>query len=309
MLHQQSILFRSKCSKGLRTLQLSLSSTPSLFNSRLPGSQHRLHTTNNLHGDYTNYSPIMPPSKVNPGAERVPFYTPLQNPPPGSPFDPSNAPTLFTPLTTRGVTVHNRFVVSPMCTYSADYGHLTDWHLVHLGQYALAGAGTVMVEATAVEARGRISPEDSGLWQDSQIAPLRRVADVIRSQGSKPAIQLAHAGRKASTVAPWVGKGKKKQVAEKDVNGWPDDVIAPSAIPYDEGYPDPRELSKEEIQGLVKAFADSAKRAIEAGFEIIEIHGAHGYLHTEFLSPLSNVSSPLFLCMNEVLTVKIETHR
>lgn len=230
----------------------------------------------------------MPPSKVNPGAENVPYYTPRQSPQAATPFDPNNAPTLFTPLTTRGVTVHNRFVVSPMCTYSAAYGHLTDWHLVHLGQYALAGAGTVMVEASAVEARGRISPEDSGIWQDSQIPPLKRIADYIRSQGSKPAIQLAHAGRKASTVAPWVGKGKKKQVAEKDVNGWPDDVVAPSAIPYDEGYPNPRELTKIEIQGLVKAFADAAKRAVEAGFEIIEIHGAHGYLHTEFLSPLSN---------------------
>lgn len=233
----------------------------------------------------------MPGSSVNPGAPNVPFYTPEQKPPAGTPRDPSTAPTLFTPLTSRGVTVHNRFVVSPMCTYSADDGHLSDWHLVHLGQYALAGAGCVMVEATAVEARGRISPEDSGLWQDSQIPQLKKITNFIKSQGSSPAIQLAHAGRKASTVAPWVGKGQKKQVAEKDVNGWPDDVVAPSAIPYDEGYPSPRALAKDEIQGLVRSFADAARRAVQAGFEIIEIHGAHGYLHTEFLSPISNVGS------------------
>lgn len=235
----------------------------------------------------------MAPSIANTGAADVPYFTPAQNPPPGTALEPDSAPTLFQPLTTRGVTLHNRFVVSPMCTYSAHDGHLSDWHLVHLGQFALAGAGAVMVEATAVEARGRISPEDSGLWSDSQIPPLRRAVDLIHSQGSKAAIQIAHAGRKASTVAPWIGGTVKKALADESVNGWPSNVVGPSAIPFAETYATPKELTVEEIKGLVQSFVDTAKRAIEAGFDIIEIHGAHGYLHNEFLSPVSNVGHSL----------------
>jgi 2,4-dienoyl-CoA reductase-like NADH-dependent reductase (Old Yellow Enzyme family) len=232
-------------------------------------------------------------SLANVGAPGVPYYTPAQNPPAGTALDPASAPTLFQPLRLRDVTQHNRFVVSPMCTYSAEDGHLTDWHLMHLGQYAMAGAGLVMVEATAVEPRGRISPQDSGLWQDSQVAPLRRIADLIHSQGTKAAIQLAHAGRKASSLAPWIGGTVSKTVADKSLGGWPDDVVAPSALAY-EGYSHPKALTVAEIKGLVQAFADAAKRAIEAGFDVIEIHGAHGYLLCQFLSPISNVR--LFLC-------------
>ncbi|KAI6785871.1 uncharacterized protein J7T54_006210 [Emericellopsis cladophorae] len=225
----------------------------------------------------------------NVGAKGASYFTPDQSPPSGTPLDASTAPTLFTPLTTRGVTTHNRFVVSPMCTYSADNGHLSDWHLVHLGQYALGGAGTIMVEATAVEPRGRISPEDSGLWQDSQVAPLKRIVDFIHSQGSVAAIQLAHAGRKASTVAPWLGGTTDKPLADETIGGWPDDVVGPSPIPYADNHAPPKELSVDDIEGLVSKFAESARRAVEAGFDLIEIHGAHGYLHTNFLSPLSNV--------------------
>ncbi|CAG9939271.1 unnamed protein product [Clonostachys rosea f. rosea IK726] len=198
----------------------------------------------------------------NPGAEGVPFFTPAQNPPAGTALDASTAPTLFRPLRIRGVTLQNRFVVSPMCTYSARDGHATDFHLVHLGQFALSGAALTIVEATAVEARGRISPNCLGLWQDSQVAPLRRIVDFVHSQGGKAGIQLAHAGRKASTLA--------------------------SAIPFAGDYATPKALRLEDIKKLVQGFADAARRAVEAGFDVIEIHGAHGYLITQFLSSLTN---------------------
>ncbi|KAM0340997.1 hypothetical protein ACHAPU_010229 [Fusarium lateritium] len=224
----------------------------------------------------------------NKAACGVPYFTPAQEPPAGTPLKAESAPTLFKPLRTRGVELQNRFVVSPMCTYSAKDGHLTDFHLVHLGQFALQGAGLVFVEATAVEPRGRISPEDSGLWEDSQIVPLKRVADFIHSQNTKAAIQLAHAGRKASTVAPWIAGSVNKALATKEVGGWPEDVVAPSAIPFADDYGAPRELTTEEIKDLVQKWQDSAVRAVKAGFDVIEIHAAHGYLLSQFLSPLSN---------------------
>jgi 2,4-dienoyl-CoA reductase-like NADH-dependent reductase (Old Yellow Enzyme family) len=177
--------------------------------------------------------------------------------------------------------------------YSCADGHATDFHLVHLGQFALHGAGLVIMEATAVEPRGRISPQDSGLWQDSQIAPLRRVVDFIHSQGSKAGIQIAHAGRKASSLAPWLGGTVNKTLADASVGGWPEDVVGPSAIAWDENYASPKELTVAEIKGLVQKFADSAVRAVKAGFDVVEVHGAHGYLITSFLSPLSNVSLSL----------------
>ncbi|KAJ4156620.1 protein disulfide-isomerase precursor [Fusarium falciforme] len=226
---------------------------------------------------------------VNAAAKGVPFFTPAQSPPAGTPLSPSSAPTLFKPLTTRGVVAHNRFVVSPMCTYSASDGHLSDWHIAHLGQFALGGAGTVMVEATAVEPRGRISPEDSGLWQDSQIAPLTRIVDVVHSQGSLAGIQIGHAGRKASTIAPWLGGTTAKPLADESIGGWPTDVVGPSPLPYADDHAPPKELSVEEIKSLVQKFADSATRAVKAGFDVIELHGAHGYLHNNFLSPISNI--------------------
>ncbi|CCF38223.1 NADH:flavin oxidoreductase/NADH oxidase [Colletotrichum higginsianum] len=225
---------------------------------------------------------------ANKAAPGVPFYTPAQEPPAGTPIDPSPAPTLFQPLRIRDVTLNNRIWVSPMCQYSAEDGHVADYHVVHLGQFALHGAALTVIEATAVEPRGRISPEDVGLWKDSQIAPLKRVADFIHSQNQAVGIQLAHAGRKGSLLAPWITEVHGKSLARESEGGWPDDCVAPSSIPYTKDWATPRELTVEEIQGLVKSFADAAKRAIEAGIDVIEIHAAHGYLFSEFLSPLSN---------------------
>lgn len=227
-------------------------------------------------------------------AQGVPFYTPAQEPPVGTalelgPEHQHRIPTLFQPLTIRNVTLANRFVVSPMCQYSADDGHLTDWHLVHLGSMSARGAALTIFEATAVLANGRISPEDSGLWKDSQIAPLRRITDFIHSQGQKAGVQLSHAGRKASTLAPWHGQRGKPHVATEGVGGWPDNVWGPSPIPFSHTYPQVKEMTLEHIRELVEAFAAAAKRAVEAGFDVIEIHGAHGYLLTAFMSPLSNV--------------------
>lgn len=236
-------------------------------------------------------------SLENKAAPGIPYYTPAQEPPAGTPTDVSAQPsTLFTPLKVRSVETSNRFVVSPMCMYSAKDGHLTDFHMVHLGQFAQRGAGMVMVEATAVEPRGRITPEDSGLWQDSQIEPLRRIVDYIHSQNTKAAIQIAHAGRKASTLAPWIGGTVNKAIADERLGGWPEDVWGPSTIPFAEDHALPHEVTKGEIEGLVQKFAETAKRAVKAGFDVIEIHGAHGYLISSFLSPLSNVSNSIMVC-------------
>jgi 2,4-dienoyl-CoA reductase-like NADH-dependent reductase (Old Yellow Enzyme family) len=178
-----------------------------------------------------------------------------------------------------------------MCTYSADDGHLTDWHLVHIGAFALRGAALTIIEATGVTPNGRITPEDSGLWTDSQIEPLKRIVDFIHSQGQKAGIQLAHAGRKASTIAPWHRKVRgQSEVATVEQGGWPDNVWGPSPIPFASTYPAPKEMTVAEIEGLVESFVEAAKRALKAGFDTIEIHGAHGYLISEFLSPISNVS-------------------
>jgi 2,4-dienoyl-CoA reductase-like NADH-dependent reductase (Old Yellow Enzyme family) len=222
-------------------------------------------------------------------APGIPYYTPNQPTAPGavSPKNTKPVPTLFTPLKLRSLTLNNRFAVAPMCTYSADDGHLTDWHLVHYGAFPLRGAALTIVEATAVTANGRISPEDSGLWQDSQIAPLKRIVDYVHSQGQKIGVQLAHAGRKASCLAPWHASGHGR-AAGKEGGGWLENVWGPSAIPFMDVYPTPKEMTVEEIEGLVQSWADAARRALAAGFDTIEIHGAHGYLITEFLSPISN---------------------
>lgn len=169
-----------------------------------------------------------------------------------------------------------------MCQYSSKDGMATDWHLVHLGSRAVGGAGLVMVEATAVEAEGRISRADMGLWNDGQIAPLARIAEFVAGQGAVPAIQIAHAGRKASTAIPWEGN----RALTPEEGAW--EVVGPSSIPFDDGFPAPRELTKEEIASLTASFARAARRALAAGFRILEIHSAHGYLFHEFLSPLSN---------------------
>jgi 2,4-dienoyl-CoA reductase-like NADH-dependent reductase (Old Yellow Enzyme family) len=194
----------------------------------------------------------------------------------------SDMPDLFTPLTIRGVTFRNRIAVSPMCEYSSLDGFADDWHLVHLGSRAVGGAGLVITEATAVEPRGRISLADLGLWKDEHIEMLARIARFIRRQGAAPGIQLAHAGRKGSTRTPWEGGAR---IAESE-GGW--HAVAPSPIPFRPQEPAPAELSKSEIQSIVEAFAAAARRAGEAGFQVVEIHAAHGYLINEFLSPLSN---------------------
>ncbi|PHH49439.1 NADPH dehydrogenase afvA [Ceratocystis fimbriata CBS 114723] len=232
-----------------------------------------------------------PTKTPNTPAKGVPYYTPAQSPPAGSASeDQGNVPTLFKPLAIRDITLHNRIAVSPMCTYSAYDGIATDFHLVHAGQFALHGASLVMVEATAVQPRGRITAECLGLWKDEQIAPLKKITDFIRSQGSVSAIQLAHSGRKGSTLATWVAT-KRKEVALESEGGWPDDLISASAIPWDEGFPTPRAASEEDLKQLVDDFKSAAVRAVQAGFDIIEIHSAHGYLLCQFLSPVTNQRS------------------
>ena len=176
-----------------------------------------------------------------------------------------------------------------MCTYSADNGSLTDFHFSHLSSFAYRGASLTVIEATSVLPNGRISPEDSGLWSDSQIAPIRRIADFLHSQGQKLGIQLGHAGRKASMVAPWLVSERGRAIlAAEDVNGWPSDVMGPSAIKWGEDYANPREMTSQDIQDVINGFRDSAKRSIAAGVDVIEIHAAHGYLLSSWLSPISN---------------------
>jgi 2,4-dienoyl-CoA reductase-like NADH-dependent reductase (Old Yellow Enzyme family) len=191
-------------------------------------------------------------------------------------------PHLFDPLTLRTITFPNRVFVSPMCEYSCEDGFANDWHLVHLGSRAVGGAGLVMTEATAVMPEGRISPEDLGLWKDDHIEPLARVVRFIRAQGGVAGIQLAHAGRKASTYRPWTGTG----AAPGSAGGW--NVLAPSAEAFAANYPAPRAMTKGDITQAVAAFAAAATRAHRAGFEVVEVHAAHGYLLHEFLSPTSN---------------------
>ena len=192
-------------------------------------------------------------------------------------------PDLFSPLELRGLTLPNRIAVSPMCQYSCTDGFATDWHLVHLGSRAVGGAGLVIMEATGVSPEGRISPQDHGIYLDAHIPKLRQITDFIRSQGSRAGIQLAHAGRKASTKRPADGDGALP-VSE---GGWAN-VVAPSAIPFSDTYPQPIALDAAGIRKVVEDFAAATRRALEAGFDLVEIHSAHGYLLHEFLSPLSN---------------------
>ena len=190
---------------------------------------------------------------------------------------------LFDLLVVRDLKFANRVFVSPMCQYSSTDGYANDWHFVHLGSRAVGGAGLVLTEATAVLPEGRISPQDLGIWTDDHIEPLARIVRFVHEQGSVAGMQLAHAGRKASTYRPWDGQGK---VPENE-GGW-NKVVAPSAVAFADHYPLPTAASKQEIQAIVAAFGEAARRACEAGFRVIEIHAAHGYLIHEFLSPLSN---------------------
>jgi 2,4-dienoyl-CoA reductase-like NADH-dependent reductase (Old Yellow Enzyme family) len=190
---------------------------------------------------------------------------------------------LFSPLTIRAVELRNRVVMSPMCQYCAHEGMADDWHLVHLGSRAVGGVGLVMVEASAVTRDGRITPGDLGIWSDAHAVPLARIARFVESQGAVAGIQLAHAGRKASCDVPWKGGARLKA---PNVRGWT--VVGPSAIPFAEGDPLPVALDRAGINAVVDAFEAAAVRAVGAGFRLIEIHSAHGYLLHEFLSPLSN---------------------
>ncbi|MGD9538281.1 MAG: NADH:flavin oxidoreductase/NADH oxidase [Alphaproteobacteria bacterium] len=190
---------------------------------------------------------------------------------------------LFSPFRLAGLTLDNRIVVSPMCQYSAENGSATDWHVMHLGQLALSGAGLLIVEATAVEPRGRISPHCLGLYSDDNEAALARVLAAVRAHGkAKLGIQLGHAGRKASVEVPWRGNKPLAPAA----GGWP--TIGPSAVSYAEGWPAPAPLDRAGMDALVAAFVRSTERALRLGFDLIELHGAHGYLISEFLSPIAN---------------------
>lgn len=250
-------------------------------------------------------------TNLNPPA-KAPFFTPQHAHNPGTPWEITKyTPTLFRPLTIRNVTLRNRFIVSPMCQYSVaptgpKKGQLTDFHIATLGHYALKGAGLVFIEATSVQPNGRISPNCPGLWEDAQIEPVRRVADFLHSQGALCGIQLGHAGRKASTTAPWIASSYRRERgwgpgsvrATADVGGWPEDVVGPMGgldevwdkLGTDEkgGYFAPRALSEADIKTLIEDFGKAAKRAVDAGVDLIEIHAAHGYLLHQFLSPVTN---------------------
>lgn len=238
--------------------------------------------------------------------EGLPYFTPANNA--GAALEPNDpsTPTLFRPLKIRDLMLKNRIIVAPMCMYSADpnptsprAGALTDYHVAHLGHLALKGAGLIFVEATAVQPNGRISPNDSGLWQDGtdseQFKGLKRVVDFAHSQGAKIGVQLAHAGRKGSTVAPWLAaqQGLQSVRADESVGGWPANVVGPSGG-EDQiwapgmGFWPPRELSTAEVEDVVQSFAKSAGLAVKAGCDVVEIHCAHGYLVNQFLSPVTN---------------------
>ncbi|GMA16367.1 NADH:flavin oxidoreductase/NADH oxidase [Deinococcus metallilatus] len=198
------------------------------------------------------------------------------------PAEGASQPLLFTPLKLRNLTLPNRVVVSPMCMYSAQNGLANDFHLAHLGQFALGGAGLIFTEAAAVSPEGRISPEDLGLWTDEQIVPLGHVTDFVHRYGGLIGVQLAHAGRKASTYAPWRGRG----AVPAEAGGW--QVIGPSDTAYNVYYPQPVAMTVDDIRRVTSDFAAAARRALVAGFDVVEIHAAHGYLLHQFLSPLAN---------------------
>lgn len=189
---------------------------------------------------------------------------------------------LFSPLEIRGIRFKNRIFVSPMCQYSCEDGMPGDWHLVHLGSRAVGGAALVIAEATAVSPEGRISPWDTGMWSDDHVRAFSRITRFVFEQGAVPGIQLGHAGRKASTDAPWRGGSP----IPREEGGW--QPLAPSPLPFAEGYPMPREMTREDIEHVVESFARAARRSLQAGFKVVELHMAHGYLLHQFLSPLSN---------------------
>jgi 2,4-dienoyl-CoA reductase-like NADH-dependent reductase (Old Yellow Enzyme family) len=216
-------------------------------------------------------------------------------------------PHLFEPLTLRGLTLRNRIAVSPMCQYSASEGFANDWHLVHLASRAVGGAGLVFTEATAVTADGRISPEDLGLWDDGQAGPFERIARFVKGEGAAFGMQLAHAGRKASAKRPWEGAG----AVRPEDGGW--EPVGPTATPFSDNYAVPRMMTRDDITQVVDAFRRAAYRARRVGFDVVEVHAAHGYLLHEFLSPLSNTRTDEYggafenrirLCLEVVAAVR-----
>ncbi|KAK6507749.1 hypothetical protein TWF481_006171 [Arthrobotrys musiformis] len=226
------------------------------------------------------------PDIYNVPAEGIPYFSPAQIPAAGTAItNGQTIPKLFQPITIRGTTFQNRIWVSPMCQYSAQDGHLNDWHIAHLGGILSRGPALTVIEATAVVPEGRISPHDSGLWQDSQIEPLKKVVDFAHSQNQKIGIQLAHAGRKASTVAPWLSR---KAIATEKTGGWPNKVNGASAVPFDVGNPIPHALTIPEIEEIKEAWGAATRRAVAAGIDVVEVHAAHGYLLHSFYSPASN---------------------
>ncbi|MGH7715751.1 MAG: oxidoreductase, partial [Vulcanimicrobiaceae bacterium] len=190
---------------------------------------------------------------------------------------------LFEPYKARDLTLRNRLVVSPMCQYSSEDGFANDWHLVHLGSRAVGGAAVVFTEAAAVEPRGRISPQDLGIYKDEHVEMLSRITRFVKTQGAIPAMQIAHAGRKASTRRPWE---QPAGIVKPNEGGWT--PVGPTSAPFAPNYPVPEALAESGIVAILQDFATAAKRALEAGFELIELHFAHGYLVHEFYSPLSN---------------------
>ncbi|KAI0941876.1 hypothetical protein AcV7_002445 [Taiwanofungus camphoratus] len=228
---------------------------------------------------------------VSPAASNTPYFTPDQDPPAGTAVDPQldgkPIPKLFQPIKIRGVEFQNRIFFSPMAQYSADDGKVTPWHTAHIGSIAVMGPGLTFIEATSVLPEGRGSPQDTGLWSDEQIEPLRKLIEFVHSQKQKLGVQLGHSGCKASTVAKWLAP---EDGASEAVGGWPNNVWGPSAISYKDSpeYAQAKALTEEGIQHVIRAFADAAERSVQAGIDVIEIHGAHGYLIHEFLSPITN---------------------
>ena len=216
-------------------------------------------------------------------------------------------PHLFEPLTLRGLTLRNRIAVSPMCQYSANEGFVNDWHFVHLASRAVGGAGLVFTEATAVLPEGRISPDDLGIWDETQATAFERIVRFVKGEGAAFGIQLAHAGRKGSTRRPWDGAG----LVPPEEGGW--QVVGPTTAPFADNYPTPRALTRDDIERIVDAFRRAAYRARRVGFDVAEVHAAHGYLIHEFLSPLSNTRTDEYggsfenrirLCLDVVKAVR-----
>ncbi|KAL3441454.1 hypothetical protein BJX65DRAFT_322409, partial [Aspergillus insuetus] len=213
------------------------------------------------------------------------MYTPPQTPPAGTALRPT-PPKLFTPLTIRGLTFHNRLWLAPLCQWSATRdGCITDWHLIHIGGIIQRGPGLAIMESTAVQKEGRITSQDIGIWDDAQIEGLKRITDFAHSQNQLIGIQLSHAGRKASTLPPFV---HRNATATEEDGGWPENVYAPSAVPFNDAYPQPKAMTIDKIHEFKVAFVDAARRAVKACFDVVEIHAAHGYLIHQFLSPISN---------------------